>query len=325
MDSLQFVSADSENESTTDITRRSSWTDRLVAGRDSFLDLVTGTKPHMVLNEGDPDHPALLAVDSDITADLKRFMDMTKVEAIDVQGYNVDYQRLKGSPAYLEYRQSCSPRLRNFDPAVLTSREEKLAFWINLYNALIIDGVIAGEIANSVGPNSLDLLGFFRKTAYDISELRFNADDIEHGILRGNRGHPMLPGPQFGSQDRRLSWIIDPVDVRIHFALNCAGRSCPPIQVYSAENIDQQLEMAAGNFVNADLKINQDQSIAHISAIFRWFAGDFGGHQGVVDFLVKHLTSGEQRTWLEINRDTVQFKYKTYDWGLNSANLGLAD
>jgi hypothetical protein len=128
MDGLHYVSADSENESTTDITRRSSWTDRLVAGRDSFLDLVTGTKPHMVLNEGDPDHPALLAADSELTADLKRFMDMTKVEAIDEQGYNVDYQRLKGSPAYLEYRQSCSPRLRNFDPAVLTSREEK--FWI---------------------------------------------------------------------------------------------------------------------------------------------------------------------------------------------------
>jgi hypothetical protein len=325
MDGLHYVSADSENESTTDITRRSSWTDRLVAGRDSFLDLVSGTKPHMVLNEGDPDHPALLAADSELTADLKRFMDMTKVEAIDEQGYNVDYQRLKESPAYLEYRQSCSPRLRNFDPAVLTSREEKLAFWINLYNALIIDGVIAGEIANSVGPNSLDLLGFFRKTAYDISGLRFNADDIEHGILRGNRGHPVIPGPQFSSQDRRLSWILDPVDVRIHFALNCAGRSCPPIQVYSAQNIEQQLEMAAGNFVDADLQIDQDRNTAHISAIFKWYARDFGGLLGVIDFMLEHLGEGERKDWLEKNRDSVGFKYKAYDWGLNSAKLGLAD
>lgn len=325
MDGLHYVSANSENESTKDITRRSSWTDRLVAGRDSFLDLVTGTKPHMVLNEGDPDHPALLAADSELTADLKRFMDMTKVEAIDEQGYNVDYQRLKESPAYLEYRQSCSPRLRNFDPAVLTSREEKLAFWINLYNALIIDGVIAGEIANSVGPNSLDLLGFFRKTAYDISGLRFNADDIEHGILRGNRGHPVIPGPQFSSQDRRLSWILDPVDVRIHFALNCAGRSCPPIQVYSAQNIEQQLEMAAGNFVDADLQIDQDRNTAQISAIFKWYARDFGGLLGVIDFMLEHLGEGERKDWLEKNRDSVDFKYKAYDWGLNSANLGLAD
>lgn len=328
MTGLQYVRAESEAGSTISepiISRRSSWTDRLVEGRESFLDLITGTQSQMVLNAGGHEQPSLAAADTDISADLKRFMDMVKIEAIDAQGYTVDYKQLKGSPTYLEYRQSCSPRLKNFDPGVLVTREEKIAFWINLYNALIIDGVIAGEISKSIGPNSLALIGFFRKTAYDVAELRFNADDIEHGILRGNRGHPMIPGPQFASQDRCLSWVIDPLDVRIHFALNCASRSCPPIQVYSAEKIEAQLDMAARNFVDADLQIDQERSTAHISAIYNWFAGDFGGRHGVIEFLIKNLEAGERKEWLEEYRNSVKFHYKTYDWGLNSANLDFID
>jgi hypothetical protein len=328
MTGLQYVRTEPEGGSTISepvISRRSSWTDRLVAGRESVLDLITGTRPGTVLNEVGPEIPDLLAADSDITADLKRFMDMVKIEAIDAQGYTVDYKQLKGSPTYLEYRQSCSPRLKNFNPALLVTREEKLAFWINLYNALIIDGVIAGEISKSIGPNSLALIGFFRKTAYDIAGLRFNADDIEHGILRGNRGHPMIPGLQFSSQDRRLSWVIDPLDVRIHFVLNCASRSCPPIQVYSADKIGEQLDMAARYFVDADLQIDQERSTAHISAIYKWFGGDFGGQHGVIEFLIKYLEAGERKEWLEKYRNSVTFHYKTYDWGLNSANLDFID
>jgi hypothetical protein len=154
--------------------------------------------------------------------------------------------------------------------------------------------------------------------------MRVNADDIEHGILRGNRGHPLIPGPQFTSRDPRLSWRLDPVDERIHFALNCAGRSCPPIQVYSAENIDQQLELAARNFVNADLEIDLDQDTAHISAIFKWYAIDFGGYQGVLDFLIEHTNHDDRKHWLVANRNRIDLKYKTYDWGLNSAKIGVA-
>ena len=128
----------------------------------------------------------------------------------------------------------------------------------------------------------------------------------------------MIPGPQFTTQDRRLSWILDPVDVCIHFALNCAGRSCPPIQVYSAENIDQQLNLASRNFVDADLQIDQDRNTARLSAIFKWYAVDFGGQQGVTDFLLEHLGEGERKDWLEKNRESIDFTYKAYDWGLNS-------
>jgi hypothetical protein len=322
MKGLHYVNADSENGSAIKNTRQPTWSDRLVNGRESLLDLITGAKSHMVLNEGEPAQPVLPGVD--ITADLKRFMDTVRSGAIDEHGLNVDYKQLKESPVYLEYRQRCSPRLKSFDPVQLTTREEKLAFWINLYNALIIDGVIARDVSGSVGPGSLDLLGFFRGTAYDVAGSRFSADDIEHGILRSNRGHPMIPGPQFTTQDQRLDWVINPVDERIHFALNCAGRSCPPIQVYTPEDINQQLHIAARNFVNTDLQIEKS-GYAHISAIFKWFSDDFGGQQGVIDFLLQHLDRGEERDWLQKNRSSINLQFKTYDWGLNAVNAGLAN
>lgn len=149
-----------------------------------------------------------------------------------------------------------------------------------------------------------------------------NADDIEHGILRCNRGHPMSPGPQFSSADPRLAWAIDPVDVRIHFALNCAGRSCPPIQVYSPQNLDSQLDLAARNFINQDISFDQGTHKVQLSTIFKWFAKDFGGRQGILDFLIEHLQDGDRKSWLRDNEEKIKFQYKAYDWRLNAFEMG---
>ena len=58
------------------------------------------------------------------------------------------------------------------------------------------------------------------------------------------------------------------------------------------------------------------------SAIFNWFKGDFGGHDGVIDFLIEHLPQDDRRkTWLLEHQGTLRFVYKPYDWGLNSTSL----
>lgn len=328
MRGLQITSSNAKDSPSRDGSlevRRSLLGDRLIELRESLLDLITGTGSqalndfeHIIIEDGDPGQG--------ITAELKRFMDLAKTSAMDEQGFLVDYDLLKGSQPYLEYRQKCSPRLMYFHPENLSTREERLAFWINLYNALIMDGVIAKDIKQSVGSNPLRLLAFFREIAYNVGGERMSADDIEHGVLRGNRGHPMLPGSQFTSTDVRRAWVVDPVDVRIHFALNCAGRSCPPIQVYTADELDVQLDLAARNFINADINIDQQTKVVHLSSIFKWFDVDFGGQRGVVDFLVEHLPDGERKNWFVANnvRD-ISFKYKPYDWGLNSSELGLAE
>lgn len=303
--------------------RRSLWGDRLIMFRESVLDLITRTNTWDVLNASKDQVQRIKAADKELPAQLKRFMDRAKIDAMDAQGHFVDYDALRNSPIYSEYRNSCSPRLSHFDPQMLTSRKEKLAFWINLYNALVVDGVISRHVIKSVGSNYIELLAFFRGTSYDVAGFRMSCDDIEHGVLRGNRGHPMLPGNHFSASDPRRKWLVDPLDARIHFALNCAGRSCPPIQVYTADDIDAQLDLAARNFVNSDFSINDERNTVHLSAIFGWYKEDFGGREGIIDLLVKYLPDDDRVNWLVDQRNSLRFKYQAYDWGLNSSRLHL--
>ncbi|MCK4900124.1 MAG: hypothetical protein KAS38_15195, partial [Anaerolineales bacterium] len=93
--------------------------------------------------------------------------------------------------------------------------------------------------------------------------------------------------------------------------------------VYNPDRLDEQLDLAAGNFVNVDLQLDVEKKQLHLSAIFKWFQADFGGREGVLDFLVEHLPEGERKTWLAEHRSKTSFSYKPYDWGLNSTKLGL--
>jgi len=287
--------------------------DWLIDLREKLLNGLSGIKSGDVLNVIPVG--SLPEIGGDLAADLKRALDRIKSAAIDESGAHVDYATLRASAAYQEFRRVCSPHLRTFDPAEMTYAGQ-MAFWINLYNALVMDAVIAFNVHHSVGEGRLGRLTFFRRAAYNVAGLRVSLDDIEHGILRDSRGHPFLPGPHFTSKDARLTWVL-PLDPRVHFALNCASRSCPPIQVYSAENLEAQLDMAARNFVDANIKLDLSQEVLIVSSIFRWYQGDFGGQIGVVSFLIDHLPSDVHRDWLLKNKDAGRLRYKPYDWNLN--------
>jgi hypothetical protein len=230
----------------------------------------------------------------------------------------VDYDALKDSSAYQHFRNTLSPGLVGLDPTALKSRGERLAFWINLYNALVLDAVISFEIQRSVIEGKLGLLAFFRRAAYNVGGYRISLDEIENGILRGNRGHPYIPGRQFSSGDPRLDWIIWPPEPRVHFALNCASWSCPPFQVYSAENLEAQLDLAARNFVKADVSLNPTKQLLVVSSIFQWFKGDFGGQDEIISFVIDHLPFDKRRVWLTKYKNIIRLRYKPYDWRLNS-------
>jgi hypothetical protein len=136
---------------------------------------------------------------------------------------------------------ACAARLQTFDPASLETDAERLAFWLNVYNVLIVDAVIVFGIQRTVWQDK----GFFRRAVYRIGGQRVSADEIEHGSLRQNRKLPSMPLPLFTSTDARRAWSPSRLDARLHRALNCASRSCPPIAVYDAAQIDAQLDVAA--------------------------------------------------------------------------------
>lgn len=291
-------------------------TDTLVAGREAVLNLLLGARPDGVLNPAEPG--ASPQPGTDVVAELKQAVNAFRAAAIVDGGSAVDYARLRQSEVYAAYRTSCSPQLRTLDLTTLGTRHERLAFWINLYNVLVIDAVIALGVQRSVTEGRAGLLAFFRRAVYTVGGQRFSCEDIEHGILRANRGHPYLPGPQFGPSDPRHAAVIAPLDLRIHFALNCASRSCPPIGVYSAEQLEAQLDLATRNFIATEVAVDPVRSEVRLSSIFRWYAGDFGGRTGVLAFLAHHLTDDEQRDWLLAHQTTARLVYRPYDWHLNT-------
>jgi hypothetical protein len=231
----------------------------------------------------------------------------------DTEAGRVDYRAIATSPEYRAYK-GLAARLRHFDLTQLRDGKEKLAFWINLYNTIVVDGVIALGITASVQ----EVPGFFRRVAYDIGGRRFSPDDIEHGILRANRRPPYRPFRPFGPLDGRRAFALRPLDPRIHFALVCGSRSCAPIRFYSREHVDEELELAATAFVNGpEVDVQVDRRRVRLSRIFEWYEADFGGRAGVLDFIRRHLLDTEKREFLEARGKSLEVEYTAYDWGLN--------
>jgi hypothetical protein len=284
--------------------------------RERLLEVLSGTEKDTVLSVAAAGFVPQLGKDP--AAELKRALDLVKNTAVDESGTRVDYGALKDSSAYQHFRNTLSPGLAGFDPTTLKSRDEQLAFWINLYNTLVLDAVISLGIQRSVIEGKLGLLAFFRRAAYNVGGYRISLDEIENGILRGNRGHPYIPGKQFSSHDPRGNWTIWPPEPRIHFALNCASHSCPPFQVYTADQIETQLDLQTRNFIDANIMLNPAKQLLVVSSIFQWFKGDFGGRVGTILFIIDHLPFDGRRAWLTKYMDIIRLHYKPYDWRLNS-------
>lgn len=138
---------------------------------------------------------------------LRQVANRLKAEAFDPGSGRMDYVRLADSEPYRHYRRLAAG-LRTFDPNVLHGQDERMAFWLNLYNALMVDAVIRFGVRTSVN----EVRGLFWRAAYQIGGLRFSLNDIEHGILRADAGHPAIPGAHFAAGDppRRLSLLARP-------------------------------------------------------------------------------------------------------------------
>ena len=276
-----------------------------------------GIPQGFVLNSGP--EPYGTTASAPVAADLRRIINALKAEAYATERGRVDYARLCASPTYAEYCQ-CARRLHSFDPAMLSSRAERLAFWINLYNALIVDAVIQFEVKRSVN----EAPGFFWRAAYNIGRQRYCSFDIEYGVLRANAPHPAIPGSHFGAGDPRRRYSLERLDPRIHFALVCAARSCPPIGVYEAERIDAQLDMAAQAFINSGgVEIDHAAGEVRLSQIFQWYAPDFGGRpfavgdkRPLLEFIAAYLSNEADREYLRRGKPAIRFQ--PYDWSLNN-------
>lgn len=284
-----------------DLTRLVNW----------GLDRILGIGSDEVLNAG----PSL-ETPPDLCRELARASNEMKAAALDGQRRKLNYSRLAEHEAYALYRR-LTHALARYSPLESESREGQIAFWVNLYNSLIMDAVIYYRVKGSLRSH----FSVFRRAAYDVAGLHFSAEDIEHGVLRGNRKNPILPLRPFWREDPRKAYMIQPPDPRIHFALNCAANSCPPIAFYRAEGLNEQLSLAASSFMNGGgASYDPERNILHLSKILDWYAPDFGGEQGMLAFIREHIRDEEARHAIE--RGIARIQYLDYDWTL-AATTGI--
>ncbi len=209
---------------------------------------------------------------------------------VNEEGY-VNYKGfLKDSVQFNSYLDLLS---RNHPNEKNWSKEERLAYWINAYNAFTIKLICNYYPVKSIKDIKSGIP--FVSDTWTISFIKiegktYNLNDIEHGIIR----------PKFN-------------DPRIHFAVNCASKGCPPLrnEAYMASKLNAQLDEQAKNFIN-DGNRNKIQSAnkADLSKIFTWFSGDFKkAAPSVIAFINKYSNTklSEKAT----------LNYQDYDWNLN--------
>lgn len=253
----------------------------------------------------------------ELSKKLQTSMLRLKGEFTGTDGQGVDYEKLKLSQQFKEYEE-LTPQLQNVELDGLSENDKK-AFFINLYNALTIHGLARQEIL----PDSvLNIQQFWKKTSYNVAGHNYSLDDIEHGILRGNKPHPSSMNPQFKPGDPREKFVCT-LDPRIHFALVCGAVSCPAINVYSAANIDKALDDATKNFCRQEVSMFTEVDEIWLSKIFQWYLDDFGKTDlDVIKWTIPYLElSIQQRAWTLLAKlqsyGTVDVKYNEYDWRLN--------
>jgi hypothetical protein len=270
-------------------------------------------RSRIALNAGTPSQ---IPTEQPIDIALTLAMADLKAKFIDAERGAVRYKSIRGSEEFERYK-DLTRGLRSFDLRSLKDRGPRLAFWTNIYNTAVIHGVIELELKRSVK----ECPRFFDRVTYEIGGFRFSLNEMEHGLLRGNRRHPYRVLRPFRERDPRLEFAIVPLDPRIHFALVCGARSCPPIGFYEAEQIDFQLGLAAMSFINSpQVKILPEEKTVFISMIFKWYKIDFGGSdRALLDTLLNHLDEGKDKAFLEENRNQIRIRYQPYDWNLNQS------
>ena len=194
------------------------------------------------------------------------------------------------------------------DDAALTpvreERETALAFWLNLYNAatqLLLDR--RPELYES----ALRSLRFFRIEAVTVAGTPLSLDDVEHGILRGSGssiGFGYLPRLFPSAFERR--YRLDPVDPRIHFALNCGAASCPAIRHYEPDRVDEQLDLATRGYLESTVEYDAETGAVRVPRLFLWYRGDFGGGSGIREFLRTYDAVPEGAEF--------RVRYRSWDW-----------
>ena len=113
---------------------------------------------------------------------------------------------------------------------------------------------------------------------------------------------------------------VDPMDPRIHFALVCGAKSCPPIKLYTPDNLEEGLQDAASAFCESEISVDSAKGTSTLSKIFKWYGKDFGAKEPERLAAFAAFCDAEKREQLLalVSSGKFHVKYKEYDWSPNS-------
>jgi len=170
-------------------------------------------------------------------------------------------------------------------PEESAGRNEKLAYYINLYNAATVKLILDHYPVKSIK----DIKDPWGQKWVQVGKSRLSLGQIEHDILRKMK------------------------EPRIHFAINCASYSCPKLwnRAYTATGLDQQLQLATREFIRDPAHNRISGDTVELSMIFRWYKGDFTEDGGLLSYIAPYS---------DIKPDPgARISYKDYNWNLNEA------
>jgi len=233
-------------------------------------------------------------------------------------GSKVDYAQISTSPKFEEYCKIAA--LLKFIKPESFNEEKRKAFFLNIYNSLTVHAMIYQATLGALPESPVKVPGFWKLHCYNIGGLVYTLDQIEHGVLRSNAGHPASGKPEFEASDPRCKVSLTKLDPRLHFALNCGARSCPPIRVYTEERLDSQLEIATESFLTQEVNIETKELGKYkvvMSKLFLWYGKDFGpDHKGMLEWVSQHV-GGNNKQLLEALEGDFEVVFKDYDWAAN--------
>ncbi|MBA6316831.1 DUF547 domain-containing protein [Cellulophaga baltica] len=189
----------------------------------------------------------------------------------------------------------------------LRTDQQKLAFWVNIYNGYI--QLILSETPELYN----DRRDFFSREQITIAGETVSFAKIEHGIIRKSQwplGLGLIRKWFPNKFERKLR--VDTRDYRVHFALNCGAKDCPPVAIYSPGHINEQFHKGTKEYLTKSTTYTAENKSVAVTSLFSWFRGDFGSKKGVKKIL-------KENQIIPTTKD-IEITYKSYDWTLDLDN-----
>nr|ADB85394.1 hypothetical protein [Phyllostachys edulis] len=196
----------------------------------------------------------------------------------------VGKEQLEYASDALKKFRSLVEQLSKVDPTCM-SCDERLAFWINLYNALIMHAYLAYGVPG----NDIKLFSLMQKACYMVGGQSFSAAEIEFVILKMKTPSLMLALHKFGVAEEHKKYSIDDTEPLVLFALSCGMFSSPAVRIFSAENVRRELQESMRDYIQASVGINDEGKLI-VPKLLQSYAKGTVEDSLLADWICRHLT-----------------------------------